>query len=80
MANGANKTYQLFREHIGLDREAAKMIRQLRFEEDYSWRAIARFCSDMWRGPWGSNQLAGIVICKKAAELLGENFMEAPWN
>lgn len=80
MADAGNKTFQCFRQHIEVSREFAKLIRQLRVERDYSWRTVARFCSQVWRTPWGGNQLAGMVICEKAAKLLGEDFLQPPWN
>ena len=80
LAESGNKTVKVFDWLIDIDREAAILIRKLRVEDDYSWRAIARFCSKVWRGPWGSNQIAGMVICDKAAKLLDEDYMEPPWN
>lgn len=80
IADAANKTYQYFCQYIEVSPGLAKLIRQLRVGRDYSWRAIARFCSEVWGAPWGSNQLAGMAICEKAAKLLGEDFMQPPWN
>lgn len=80
MADAGNKTYQSFRQHIKVSPGLAKLIRQLRVERDYSWRTVARFYSKVWRAPWGGNQLAGMVICEKAAKLLGEDFLQPPWN
>jgi len=80
MADGANKTYQYFCQHIKVSPGLAKLIRQLRVERDYSWRTVARYCSTVWRATWGGNQLAGMVICEKAAKLLGEDFLQPPWN
>jgi len=80
MADGANKTYQYFCRHIKVSPGLAKLIRQLRVERDYSWRTVARYCSTVWRATWGGNQLAGMVICEKAAKLLGEDFLQPPWN
>jgi len=80
MADAGNKTYQSFRQHIKVSPGLAKLIRQLRVERDYSWRTVARFYSRVWRAPWGGNQLAGMVICEKAAKLLGEDFLQPPWN
>ncbi len=61
-------------------------VRRLRCERHYSWRAIARWCRpqpgfrmvDGW-GP-DANQLAGMVACELAAELLDEDWTAAPWN
>lgn len=80
MVDGANKTWEHFRQHIAVNRGNAKLIRQLRVGRDYSWRAVARFCSVLWGAPWGGNQIAGLVICDKAAKLLGEDFLQPPWN
>lgn len=80
MADAGNKTYEHFRQHIKISRESANLIRQLRVEKDCSWRAVARFCSLLWSAPWGGNQIAGMVICEKAAKLLGEDFLQPPWN
>ena len=80
MGEGADSTVKFFRKHITLDRQRADLVRQLRIEEDYSWRAIARWCATISGGPWGGNQLAGLVICEKAAEMLGQDFMSPPWN
>jgi len=80
LMDAGNKTYQLFRQHIEVSDWEARLIRSLRVNKDYSWRAVARFCSRMTKGPWGGNQLAGMVICEKAAKLLGEDFLKPPWN
>jgi hypothetical protein len=80
LAEAGNKTYELFREKIQVDEGAAKMVRILRVKKDYSWRAIARHCSDFFKGSFGGNQIAGMVICEKAAKLLGEDFLQPPWN
>lgn len=80
MAEAGNKTVELFRQKIKVNELGAKMIRILRVEKEYSWRAIARHCSRTLKAPFGSNQVAGMVICEKAAKALGENFMEPPWN
>lgn len=80
MGDAADKTAKHFRRYIYVNPEQAQQVRQLRVELGYSWRAIARWASTMWGGPWGSNQLAGLAICKKAAKALGEDFMTPPWN
>lgn len=80
LAEDGNKTLDMFREHLTLNAIEAELARHLRVDKQYSWRAISRRFSKMWRAPWGANQLAGIVICEKAAKVTGEDFMEAPWN
>ncbi len=49
LADAGNKTCQSFRQHIEVNREIANLIRQLRVDKSYSWRAVARFCSSAWR-------------------------------
>lgn len=81
LAESANETYQAFQKYIPMNKSKAKLVRKLRTEgEGMSWRAIAGFCSRLWGGPWGSNQLAGMVICDKAAKELGQDFLKEPWN
>lgn len=80
MGEAGNQTYKYFQKHINVNMATAKLIRKLRVEKDLSWRAVARFCSKLWTAPWGGNQIAGMVICDKAAKLLGEDFMQPPWN
>ena len=80
LADAGNKTYEHFRQYIPVTRQTAKFVRQLRVEKKLSWRAVARYYSFVWDGPWGGNQLAGMTICEKAAKLLGEDFMQPPWN
>jgi hypothetical protein len=80
MGEAADKTWKFFHECIQVTRSSAKKIRQLRVEENYSWRAIAHYWSKKLSTGWGSNQIAGMVICKKAAEWLLEDYMQPPWN
>jgi hypothetical protein len=80
LGDASNKTSELFSEKINVDEAAAKMIRILRVKKEYSWRAIARHCSDFMNASFGGNQIAGMVICEKAAKALGEDFLEPPWN
>lgn len=80
LGKAADQTSSLFRMYIQLTIVEANQVRELRVKLDYSWRAIARFYSVIWGGLWGSNQLAGMVICEKAAEMMGEDFLKEPWN
>ena len=80
LADAGNETYQLFRQKIEVNEPGAKLIRYLRVDKEYSWRAIARHCSRILKAPFGGNQLAGMAICEAAAKALGEDFLEPPWN
>jgi hypothetical protein len=80
LGDAANETYKLFWEKIEVDQATASLIRVLRVNKEYSWRAIARHCSEFIKAPFGGNQIAGMVICEKAAKALGEDFLEPPWN
>jgi hypothetical protein len=78
LGEAANETYELLREKIEVDQATASLIRVLRINKGYSWRA--RHCSEFIKAPFGGNQIAGMVICEKAAKILGEDFLEPPWN
>ena len=67
-------------EFEGLTLEQARFVRQLRVDDGYTWRAVAATCALEWGGGWGSNQLAGMAICERAAALFGECALEKPWN
>ena len=80
LADAGDKTCEHFRRYIKVGKGAANFVRQLRVDKNFSWRSVARYYSLVWDAPWGGNQLAGMVICEKAAKLLGEDFMRPPWN
>jgi len=67
----------------GMKKRHARYVRRLRLA-NYSWRSIARTCCDRewewarWAPP--NNQLAGMALCERAAEMHGENYREEPWN
>lgn len=84
LAQMAQTAFKKFRAQVDaiMNQERAQIIRDLRVEQDYSWRAVARECHIQFAGTWEpvSNQLAGMALCEAAAELFGENYMEEPWN
>lgn len=81
LANAAQQTFGRFQDlFVAMSGEQAEFVRKLRCEDGYSWRAVAETCALEWGGDWGSNQLAGMAICERAAQLHGEHFMEEPWN
>jgi hypothetical protein len=66
----------------GMTLEQAGVVRELRVEKGYSWRAVAQACYDYGWGEWypPSNQIMGMAICERAAKFFGEDYMEEPWN
>lgn len=62
--------------------ERAAFVRQLRVDNDYTWRAVARDCRERFGGTWLplSNQLAGMALCEVAAEYFGEHYKDKKWN
>jgi|SRR5579884_386072 len=81
LADAAQQTMTAFQnDFAAMTSEQAEFVRTLRCEDSYSWRAVAETCALEWGGDWGSNQLAGMAICERAAELHGEHYMEEPWN
>jgi hypothetical protein len=70
-----------FRRHLTIER--AQQVRAWRCDQDFSWRSVAAAADDAWGLPdWleGGNQIHGAVLCEVAAELLGEDPGEEPWN
>lgn len=63
-----------------LTKEQVEFIKDLRCDKNYTWRAVASACHREFDGDWNSNQIAGMDLCKLAANILGENYMEPPWN
>ncbi len=62
----------------------AAQIRAWRCDSHMTWRSLARAA---WREKWferhwepRENQLMGMAMAEKAAQLFGENFREPPWN
>jgi hypothetical protein len=58
------------------------LVRRLRCEDGYTWRAVAEECHEAWRASWSppSNQLWGMALCALAAEHFGESPGDEPWN
>jgi len=69
-----------------MNHEQAQFVRKLRAGEGYSWRAVARRCHGNHRfGRWRkwdppSNQIVGMALCQRAAEMFGEDYLKPPWN
>ena len=62
----------------------AAQVRHWRVDNHMTWRSVSRaayeegfFLSD-WDPP--SNQLMGMALCNKAAQVFDENYREEPWN
>ena len=62
----------------------ATQIRAWRCDTHMTWRAIARAA---WREKWFArnwgppeNQIMGVALSERAAQLFGEDYMKAPWN
>jgi hypothetical protein len=66
----------------GMTLEQAEVVRKLRVEKGYSWRAVAQACYDWGWGEWypPSNQIMGMALCERAAEFFNEDYMKPPWN
>jgi hypothetical protein len=67
-----------------MTRERAEQIRRLRVDLSWSYRRIAGMSYLEWGrdGNWHpeTNQLAGVALCEAAAELLGEDVQNYPWQ
>ena len=62
-----------------VDKERAAFIRQLRVEEDYSYRAVAEACTSSWGLEGNDNQIVGMNLCAIAAEYFDEDWDKEPW-
>jgi hypothetical protein len=81
LADAAKRTMTRFEDiFAAMTQEQAAYVRKLRCDDGYSWRAVAQTCSLEWDGDWNSNQLAGMAICERAAQLHHEHYMSPPWN
>lgn len=86
LALAARSTFDSAEKQIAdMTMEQAAFVRRLRCgdgEDGYTWRAVAETCHLEWNGQWEppSNQLYGMAICKRAAELHGEDYMDETWN
>ena len=62
----------------------AAQVRHWRIDGHMTWRSVASaaYLEGWFCRKWepSSNQLMGMAIVKKAAQLFGENFREEPWN
>ena len=83
LARAAGERFKEFKELCSpMTLEQAKVVRKLRVEKGFSWRAVAQACYNLGWGKWSppSNQIMGMAICERAAQLLNENYMKPPWN
>jgi len=67
-----------------MSREQAVIVRRWRVNERMTWRRVAMAAYiEEWFG-WGwqppANQLMGMALTERAAQLFGENYREPPWN
>jgi hypothetical protein len=60
--------------------DQACWVRQMRVDEERTWRWIAEECAEAWAGDWGSERWTGKEICERAAAVLGEDGTREPWN
>ena len=83
MAKAAAERFDEFKELCSpMTLVQAKAVRKLRVEEGCSWRAVAEICYKLGWGKWSppSNQIMGMALCWRAAQLLGEDYEKEPWN
>jgi len=83
MAKQAAEKFKEFKELCSpMELWQARIVRILRVEKRCSWRAVAEVCHNLGWGKWSppSNQILGMALCWRAAQLLGEDCGEEPWN
>lgn len=81
LAKKAQELFHFFQQQFTyMTHEQASFIRRLKVDENGTWRYVAEACSDAWGGDWGSNQLAGMALCERAAFFFNEDYQTDPWN
>ena len=83
MAKQAAERFEEFKELCSsMELWQARIVRVLRVEKNCSWRAVAEVCYKLGWGKWSppSNQIMGMALCWRAAQLLGEDYEKEPWN
>ena len=91
LAQQADERWTAYHRYVELmmTKDQAIQVRVWRINGHFSWRAVARAAFGMvvsehwqkwklWDPP--SNQLMGIALCQRAAELHDQNYMKEPWN
>lgn len=81
----ADARMQKFTEIVGkMTLGQAAQVRIWRLDGCMTWRSLARtaYLEGWFHRKWepASNQLMGIALADKAAQLFNENFREEPWN
>lgn len=63
-----------------MTKEVALKIREWR--EKGTWRWVSEKAAKYWPGEGyiSGNQIEGMMLCSKAAKILGENPQTKPWN
>jgi len=91
LAEQADERFTTYHRYVELmmTKDQAIQVRVWRINEHFSWRAVARAAfgmvvSDRWQKwkVWDppSNQLMGMALCHRAAELHDQNYRKEPWN
>ena len=87
LLKAAGETYEeFFTNHIKprMTQERARRVRELRCDLGWSYRVIAGTTYLEWGADadWEptTNQVAGVVLCLTAGELLGEDARRYPWE
>lgn len=60
--------------------DRARQVRQWRVDQHFTWRGVAHLADETWGTKWNGNQLFGMELCERSAEMLGENPNAEPWN
>ena len=91
LAQQAGERWTTYARYVELmmTKEQAIQVRVWRINDHFTWRAIARAAFGLvvgnrwqnwrvWEPP--SNQLMGMALCQRAAELHDQNYKKEPWN
>jgi hypothetical protein len=63
-----------------LTEDDARLIRRWRCEEHYTWGGVGVNWAATRHDRWGSGSVLGNRLCYRAAQILGEDPDDEPWN
>lgn len=66
-----------------INQEQAEFIKNLRVNQNYSWRAVAREFADRFPEiKWvdKGNQISGMILCDAARDFFNEDVEKDNWN
>jgi len=85
LSRKGNETLDKFEGIVAsMDLGQATQIRHWRVDVCRTWRSVARsaYNSSLFSRAWNppANQIMGMALCNRAAQVYGEDYRKGPWN